>query len=117
MLHFGEGLRIRAVVFRQAEERELSAQQRRVAGRAHLVRREIQQTDAPGARVIDIIAEGPSQEDLRQLILGHAPLLQQDAQAGRDCAFGQLQFPHVPLIECHRGFERQRGAVRQPAHR
>ena len=102
-------------MFRQAEERELGAQQRRVARRAHLFRREIQQPDAPRAGVIDVIAEGAGQEDLRQVILRRAPLLQQDAQPGGNRAFGQLQFPHVPLIERHRPRQRERVAVRQPA--
>ena len=49
--------------------------------------------------MIDIIAEGAGHKDLREVIFRRAPLLQQDAQPRRNRPFGQLQVPHVPLIE------------------
>ena len=78
--------------------------------------RGFQQSDAHGAFGSNIIAEGSRQIDFFDVVDAGAPAIEQDAQAGSDGAFGQLQLAHIRLPNLDGAADRELlGASGEPA--
>ena len=89
----------------RAEQKDFRSAESGIAHRLYLLRREFQQADAVCARGADIVPECAGDVDTLELIERSAPALQQNTQAGRNGAFGQLEFSNIRLRDRDRGAE------------
>ena len=78
---------------------------------------EIEQSDAPRAFNVHVIAECARQVDGFDVLRLRAPALQQDAQARRDRAFRQLQLADIGLADAHRRAPASTRASHRPGGR